>query len=42
MYKCNKCGKCCKSLNLSKLYDDLNRGDGVCIYLDEENNLCKI
>lgn len=42
MYKCNKCGKCCKSLNLNKLYDNLNRGDGVCIYLDEENNLCKI
>ena len=42
MYRCDKCGKCCRNLNLNDLYDHLNRGDGVCRYLDEETNLCKI
>jgi len=40
MFQCDKCGACCRSLNNSSLYDDLNRGDGVCKYL--EGNLCSI
>lgn len=40
MFVCDKCGLCCQNLQLSKLYADLNRGDGVCKYL--QGNLCSI
>ncbi len=40
MFKCDKCGLCCKKLNLSSLYKNLDRGDGVCIHL--KGNLCNI
>lgn len=40
MFLCDKCGMCCRNLQLSELYADLNRGDGVCKYL--KGNLCSI
>ncbi len=40
MFQCDKCGMCCRNLQLSELYSDLNRGDGICKYL--EGNLCSI
>lgn len=40
MFKCDKCGECCRHLNKSDLYRELDRGDGVCKYLI--NNLCSI
>ncbi len=40
MFPCDKCGECCRNLNLSKVYSGLDRGDGVCRYLD--GNLCSI
>lgn len=40
MFKCDKCGQCCRNLRLSKEYTDLDRGDGICRYLD--GNLCSI
>lgn len=40
MFKCEKCGQCCKKLNKSLLYEELHNGDGICIYL--QNNLCSI
>lgn len=40
MFKCDKCGACCRNLNKSQLYKDLDRGDGTCIYL--VGNLCSI
>ncbi len=40
MFRCNKCGACCKSLDKSYLYHMLDRGDGVCKYL--VNNQCSI
>lgn len=40
MFICDKCGHCCRHLNLSNLYIDLDRGDGVCKFL--EGNLCSI
>lgn len=40
MFKCDKCGACCRHVNLSSLYQILDRGDGICKYLD--NNLCTI
>lgn len=41
-YKCIKCGMCCRNLDTSDVYKDLHRGDGICIYLDLEKNLCTI
>ena len=40
MFQCDRCGICCRNLKKSNLYKDLDRGDGVCRYL--ENNLCTI
>lgn len=40
MFKCDKCGLCCSHLLGSELYKELDRGDGVCKYL--EGNLCSI
>ena len=40
MFKCDRCGECCKKLNKSPVYDELHNGDGVCRYLVE--NLCSI
>lgn len=40
MFKCDKCGICCRNLNNTDIYKDLDRGDGVCKYL--KDNLCSI
>ncbi len=40
MFKCDKCGQCCRYLDKSEIYKELDRGDGVCIYL--VGNLCGI
>ena len=40
MFYCDKCGECCRYLNRSEIYKDLDSGDGVCRYLEE--NLCSI
>ena len=40
MFKCDKCGLCCKSLAGNPIYKDLDRGDGICKYLVD--NLCSI
>lgn len=40
MFKCTKCGLCCRNLHRSVLYDKFNRGDGICRYLN--GNLCSI
>lgn len=40
MFYCNQCGECCRHLDNSVLYQTLNRGDGICKYLD--GNLCTI
>lgn len=42
MFICDCCGLCCKNLNKSDLYADLDRGDGICSFFNEENNLCNI
>lgn len=42
-FQCDKCGACCRLLNLfGPAYSSLDRGDGVCKYLDLDTNLCKI
>ncbi len=40
MFVCDKCGECCRNLKGVSLYADLDRGDGICKYLD--GNLCSI
>lgn len=40
MFHCSKCGECCRNLDKSDLYRELDRGDGTCIYLKE--NLCSV
>lgn len=41
MFKCDKCGICCRSIKDNPIYKHLDRGDGVCRYLDS-HNLCSI
>ncbi len=40
MFKCDKCGQCCRNLDKSPVYAELHNGDGVCKYLN--GNLCSI
>lgn len=40
MFECDCCGCCCRNLDKSELYADLDRGDGTCKYLS--GNLCLI
>ena len=40
MFVCDRCGACCHHLELSPLYKELDRGDGICKYLS--GNLCSI
>ena len=40
MFLCDRCGACCRHLNFSPIYKELDRGDGVCKYLS--GNLCSI
>ena len=40
-FKCNKCGACCKHVDLNEESSFLDRGDGVCKYYDEKN-MCQI
>ena len=41
VFKCNKCGACCRTVGLIEEAKFLDRGDGTCKYLDK-NNLCMI
>lgn len=40
MFKCDKCGACCRNLHKSEMYRELHNGDGVCRYL--KGNECSI
>lgn len=40
MFKCDKCGECCRNLQKLPIYNDLHNGDGICRYL--KNNECSI
>lgn len=40
MFKCDCCGECCRNLNMSAIYSELDRGDGCCKYLI--GNRCSI
>lgn len=41
-FLCASCGKCCRCIiNIPEL-EEFDKGNGVCIHLDAETNLCKI
>ncbi len=40
MFKCERCGSCCRNLIKSEIYAYLDRGDGTCKYL--QRNICLI
>ena len=42
IFKCNLCGVCCRNLHKNDLYSNLHNGDGICFYLNIEENLCTI
>lgn len=43
IFQCDKCGQCCKHLLFfGEMYKLLDRGDGVCRYLDYDSNLCSV
>lgn len=42
MFLCDKCGLCCTQLSGSSIYEKLDRGDGVCIYYNDEERVCSI
>lgn len=43
-FDCSKCGLCCRSLGKNPIFKEcgLDPGNGICIYLDKETNLCTI
>lgn len=41
-YNCERCGACCRNIDKSIYFAALDKGNGVCINLDENTNLCKI
>lgn len=40
MFKCTKCGQCCRNLNRSPIYSELHNGNGICKFL--KDNECSI
>lgn len=42
MFECDRCGICCRRVNLNPMYVKFDKGNGVCRYLDEKTNLCTI
>lgn len=42
MFKCDRCGICCRHVNENPMYASFDSGNGVCRYLDLETNLCTI
>lgn len=42
-FYCDCCGACCSHLEqFAGLFDDLDRGDGVCRFYDPQSKLCSI
>lgn len=41
-FPCTSCGACCKYLHIAEELQEFDRGDGVCMHLDETTNRCGI
>ena len=42
MFPCERCGLCCRSLAGVALAENMVLENGICKFLDEEKNLCRI
>ena len=42
MFVCDKCGICCRSISGILSLQEYDRGDGVCVHLNDDTNLCMI
>lgn len=42
VFHCNRCGECCRNLQFVEPLKNFHNGNGICIYLDKETNLCRI
>ena len=42
MFECDCCGLCCMNITKNYMYTDLDRGDGICKYLNLKSKLCEI
>ena len=42
MFKCDKCGSCCQLVDQNEIFIHLDRGDGICKYYSESQNICLI
>ncbi len=42
MFICDGCGQCCRNLKNNNIYSELDNGFGICIYFNQETNLCLI
>lgn len=42
MFQCDKCGKCCRNVYKVQQLKHLALSNGICKYLDQTTNLCKI
>lgn len=40
MFECDRCGECCRNLDMSPIYSELHDGDGICRHL--KGNICSI
>lgn len=41
-FPCTQCGICCKNISKVKELQDFDNGNGICKFLDLQNNKCKI
>lgn len=41
-FPCTSCGECCRHITNIPTLEEFDKGNGICIYLDEQTNLCKI
>ncbi len=41
-FHCTQCGECCRHIGNVPALRDYDSGDGICKFLNQENNLCSI
>ena len=41
-FHCIRCGVCCRNIDSIPALREYHDGDGICIYLNQETNLCSI
>lgn len=41
-FECIQCGLCCRNIHLIPELKEYHNGDGICMYLNIDTNLCEI